>query len=653
MQKITRLFGRTTQSLSTGRLRTDRPKTRSTPAHQSKAGPRFELIRVQKRMRINRQEARSRAQNALIWGAISSLLVLAGCQDQPDFNASAPQRGPGDLVGRDDPLSNSFQGGVDLSLNSREVDTPDWRSCDTDCQDYCSSQEFDNPLDRAICPALWGSGYQTRPVNEAEACRRLYADLRGTFPTFAEASNNCIGKNLSNVAQRLIKNEAFVYLNQRRWADILRYNNGALNLERIYDADVLVGKLYRGEIRFDEFVEVVSAHPVLTRRFDDPGDRVAGLFDIFVGRPPFDNERADMSKLYVLWENGYHDHPELGLRMPDSFIEHRCTNEEGEVNEDTAGACTSVLWGFNRVILLPDFRSVDNRTWAGNLTADEWRLLQTPGRIIGAWPEVWEKAARDVLSLYLGYDLGQYLPSVVQALVEHILEHGGDIRAAHHAVVTSQLYLQSATCEGEECESDEDTPRWTYGPLRQADPELWVDSLRSLSGLDDKHCDHRIPMTEDLLGTTLAAYELVDASYWDLTEEDEIETSYAQLVKTLGGCPDNEVSGRFKTVSILNTATQEGYAKSLCNPALIEESGVEAKVLLPNNVGAASELNEDVAVRILRYQIGKFFGRKPVDAEVSMARTGASACVPQPCSAETFGRSLCYALLSSSEMLFY
>ena len=65
--------------------------------------------------------------------------------------------------------------------------------------------------------------------------------------------------------------------------------------------DRLVEKLYRGKVAYDLFAAVVSAHPVLTRRHADPGDKAEALFRLFLGRPPFEHERADMSRLYGLW----------------------------------------------------------------------------------------------------------------------------------------------------------------------------------------------------------------------------------------------------------------------------------------------------------------------------------------------------------------
>jgi len=594
---------------------------------------------------------------SLGFGLLSlSALALGGCSKEATFDTSKPQAGPGDLVGGSEPLNRTFQGGASLDIAAREVEGAiDWKKkeCDAECQAYCAAQTFNNPIDEAICPQLWGAGLDTLPISDHAACRRVGADFVGRFPSLTEIGDSCLGRPIGDVVLDHIKSDEFVFSNQRRWADTLRYNNIAVNLERIYDADVLVGKLYSGLVRFDEFVEVVSAHPVLVRRFDDPGDRAEELFNVFVGRPPFANERADMAKLYSLWANGYYDHPSLGMRLPDSFIEHKCVTEEAKLDEDTAGACTSVLWGFNRIVLLPDFRSLENQTWVGNLTKKEWQLLQTPGRIIGKFPQVWEHAVSEVLELYLGYDLSKYSPAVVSKLVDYVLAHGGDIRAAHYAVATSAIYLQGTECTDTSCDPGADVPPWTYGPLRQAEAEQWIDSITHALDAPQGACDFRIPDANDILENSVVGYELVAKSRWKITKEDRIDDRYSSLAQTLGGCPDNQVSGRFKAISILNTATQEGFVTSLCNPGLAKETGVPAKLLLPADVSANTQLSTEVAQKIATYQIGEFFSRLPSEAELSMAEVGVDACVPKPCTAESFSRVLCYALLSSSEMLFY
>lgn len=596
---------------------------------------------------------RSGARLRLLSATLAALLGLA-CGGRREFDVDDPGSGPGDFVGRSSPLNVRFEGGASVDVAARAVTgEPDYRVCDAECQAYCAAQTFDNPVDRAMCPYLWGAGFDTRPVNPNEACRRLIVDTTGRFPTFDESAAECLGRPIADVAREKILEDAFLLQNQRRWADVFRYNNTAVNLERIYDADKIVGKLFGGFLRYDEFVQVMSAHPVVLRRYDDAADRAEAIFNIFVGRPPFQNEREDMAKLYALWENGYHDHPALGMRLPDSMIQHRCVGEDGRIDEETAGACASVLWGYHRVVLLPDFRSVDGQTWVGNLTKEEWEVLQTPGRIIGQWPQVWEHAVAQVLELYLGYDLGKFVPEVLPKLVEYTLAHGGDIRAAHYAVLTSALYLQSTSCDDSTCDPASEAPPWTYGPLRQTEAEQWIDSLGHVLARSQGACDHRVTSPDEILEASVVGYGLVEASRWKLDDELRVETRYVDLARTLGGCPDNLASGRFKTVSILNTATQEGVARTLCNPSLEPDLGVKASTLLPADTSASAVLSPELAELITDHQVKRFFSREPVDAELEMARAGADACVPKPCTAESFARALCYGLLSSSEMLFY
>lgn len=592
----------------------------------------------------------------------ASALSLSACGNDDQFVARNPASGPGELVGLAQPLNTTFGGGASPDIQPRSVgEDPDWTNCDGDCQAYCASLPFENPVDEAMCPHLWGVGLDTRPVNDEQACRRIFADLTGQFPTYSQIESRCLGRPIGAIVEELIESEFFVFQNQRLWADKLRYNNVAINLERIYDADLLVGKLYRGLLRYDRFIEVASAHPVLVRRFDNAADRAEALFNIFVGRPPFENERADMSKLYNLWSNGYFDHPDLGMRLPDAFVEHKCLTEDGTaIDENTAGACTSVLWGFNRVILLPDFRSTEGErerivTWSENLTPEEWELLQTPGKVVATWPVVWEHAVEDVLKHYLGYDIAQKTPRVVEQLVEYVLQHQGDIRAAHYAVLTSQLYLQSTECAGSECANQEDYPRWTYGPFRQAEAEMWIDSIGAATSEVQGACDHRLPVPQQLLQESPIGYEVVQASRWSMdkrADEPRVDTAYSSFAQTLGGCPDNEVAGRFKAISILSTATQEAFVGDLCGPANTG-GGVAADILLPSSIGPADALSESAAEAIIDFQVKRFFSRPPLDAELAMARETSQTCTPAPCSAEAFARASCYALLSSSEMLFY
>jgi hypothetical protein len=169
-------------------------------------------------------------------------------------------------------------------------------------------------------------------------------------------------------------------------------------------------------------------------------------------------------------------------------------------------------------------------------------------------------------------------------------------------------------------------------------------------------CDHRLPAANQLMDDSPLGYEVVAASRWSLdlnAARLEVDDRYANLAQTLGGCPDNEVSGRFKAIGILSTATQEAFVTGLCNPGGQERGGVPIEAILPSNIGKNDALSADLAEQITRFQIGAFFTRQPVEAETEMARSAAEACSPGPCDAEDYARVSCYALLSSSEMLFY
>jgi hypothetical protein len=80
---------------------------------------------------------------------------------------------------------------------------------------------------------------------------------------------------------------------------------------------------------------------------------------------------------------------------------------------------------------------------------------------------------------------------------------------------------------------------------------------------------------------------------------------------------------------------------------------VDAERLLPPNVSSDTALDETVAEQIATYQQQLFIGRAPTDEELEEARNGAAQCAPAPCRARDFARPMCFALLSSADMLFY
>jgi len=554
------------------------------------------------------------------------------------------------------PLSvRPFRGGDDTLPARRNVTPPLGPAapdCDAACQQHCADAGLENPINKGLCTSLWGVGLETRPIDIAEACRRLYADTLGRFPTLEEVQSTCLSRPWTDVVSDLLDSDEFVVTNERRWADRLLYNNEALSPIRIYDADLLVKKLYRGLVPYDLFATVISAHPVFTRRYATSGDRAEAVFRMFLGRPPYERERADLARLYVLWDNHYYEHPSFG-RVPDAFIRPRCVTDSGERDPETAGECATVLWGYRELILTPDLRMQDGRIWAGVLSPKEWTRLQEPGRIIVSEPAFWERAVDDVLEQYLGYRLSVSAPRVRENLVDYMLEYGADIRAVHFAVLTSAPYLQSARSPSDPIA---ESYRYTWGPLKQADVEAWIDTIENVTDTELGSCDFRLPDPWRVMDRdTIGGFALVNASDWSLADDGKkIDERYLDLARSLGGCPENLAGGRFKTVSILTTATQEGFVTALCNPALLEDrQSAPIAALLPPGMAPQQQLTSDVAQQILTHQLATFYARESATDEVIAIQSASDECVPKPCTAEAFARPLCFSLLSSAEMLFY
>ena len=287
--------------------------------------------------------------------------------------------------------------------------------------------------------------------------------------------------------------------------------------------------------------------------------------------------------------------------------------------------------------------------WSGLLKPEEWEALWVPGRALANEPAFWEKAVDNVLAQYLEYDLGNLVPEVRDNLIQTLRDKNGDIRALHYAVATSVAYMQSSA--GAQVTDH----RWTYGPSRQVDAEVWIDTLSAFTGVELSRCDHRLQRPNDLLEAgSVSAYTVLVNSDWSVDEEGAVRMDYADLARTLGGCPENEAGGRFRVVSILTTSTQLNFVNDICDPALLAEAPrATAASLLPANVGAAAATTPTMAQNIFDVQAQRFLGRPATASELTAAQDSGTQCQTAGCNAEQFARAACFAILASSEMLFY
>ncbi|HZI03795.1 MAG TPA: hypothetical protein VEZ71_07220, partial [Archangium sp.] len=167
--------------------------------------------------------------------------------------------------------------------------------------------------------------------------------------------------------------------------------------------------------------------------------------------------------------------------------------------------------------------------------------------------------------------------------------------------------------------------------------------------------DHRLSHPQTLVEAgSLSAYRLLNTSRWDLNEEGEVDMRYAELARTLGGCPENVVGGRFRVVSILTTATQLSFVQELCNPRLDPKvKGAAVEKLLPEGMDPRRAVDAALAEQIATHQYRLLLGRSPDATEKAEARQAGTECALTLCPAEEFARPFCFALLSSAERVFY
>ncbi len=119
----------------------------------------------------------------------------------------------------------------------------------------------------------------------------------------------------------------------------------------------------------------------------------------------------------------------------------------------------------------------------GKLTAPI-RPILTPGRALVARPEFAGAAVNAALVTYLRrWRSGTYLPNfevpAVRDALTKLVADAYDIRKLEREIVTSLLYVQSATAAPG---ASALTPLWAYGPTKPLYAEAWEDTLAQAIG---------------------------------------------------------------------------------------------------------------------------------------------------------------------------
>lgn len=519
----------------------------------------------------------------------------------------------------------------------------------------------DNAIDAVLLPRFEAENITPVIASKTEICRRLSADLLGRFATAAEVNDECDGRTVSEIARRFQSRQEYLLLSERRWRDRLRSNDVEQDWRYLKDVYAHVDDLHRGDLRYDDFVLLVSTHPGFMMGVFEPEEKAALAIRAFLGRTASEAEAADFASLYRAWIPSAEQDPDFAYayRIEALILPGLC---------EPLTSCTSDLLG-GGVLDMSSFPegSLFEGVLYEDLSAAQLSAIQEPGRVLIRQPALYEAAADEILNRLLAWsDGGRFprepgivLPEVREVLADYLRENG-NYAAAERMVLNSLLYRQAAEIEPDGYGEDPVAPVppiYQHGPVKPVIAETWLDSTAALTFEFGGTCDPRYTdgfpyflliegagengVLDAQLGEDIALlYEMMeDRRAWDETGGGFYpfgipDFGYDYFAGLLGGCPGFDGEREAQT-GLSYAFTQETVAEALCtyNPA---------------------GLGEDTEVAdILDFQMRRTFGRSPTDDEVADFETAAATCAGAECTPAGMRNQVCVGLLGSMPMIFY
>jgi hypothetical protein len=496
-----------------------------------------------------------------------------------------------------------------------------------------------NALDDAVCADLAGKSYRPSLASDAEICARLFLDALGRRATNEEIAG-CAGRDIDALLRSMQSTEGYRRTQKKRWADRLGYSDLFTDPILIKSLDGLVDDLYQGRLLYPDFVARVLSHPAFISRFIAYGLRetvTEGAFRAFLGRPATTPEIQDIDVLWSPWRRKYKEVE--GVALTGTTARYAPPVIDPFACEAGVHACVSTIFGVTSL----DFPRNGRTTLIAlsDLSAEDWRALETPGRLLASTTMLDEAAADEVLQRFLGWDLGSRLPEARRILAER-LRRTGDLVDLERVVLTSIAYRQSARADAEHPRPRAlvDDPL-AYGPTKMLDAESWLDSAGMFIGLDLGGCDDRYPnLPED----GYANVAPLDDTY-PRKSDGSFDTWYRDTASAMGGCPGflgrGESAPRARrTLAAIDTA-------AATDRAMIELCFVrDASSLLPAGVDARDR--SAAALRSTAIQVWtRAWARMPEEPEVAaLLEAASSGC--DDCDAESLARGLCSAVLGGA-----
>ena len=557
-------------------------------------------------------------------------LGLCACNGGPDDEATLPTgvdtMGPGadgDGDGGDDAADSAGDDAGDDGAPEASV---------------CDDLTFTNVVDEAACPYIQGQGIEPPKADEVEMCRRAYIDLLGIAPLDTDFEADCKWHTTEEIIDDFMARPEYVLVNQRAWGDTFHYST-IVHHEYTADLDALVGQVYQGLMTYDEFAEIAATHPAFLGRWDGL-DLVGFNFLAFLGRDANPAEREALEPLWHLWEERDAPHPNQSNARAVVLNTLNCSPNQSD--------CNSNYWDDVTVLIPPPMPGDTNENGPNVLdqsvlSAADWDILRTPGRMITEQAVFHEAYVDRALERYLGYDAGSELPEVRQALVDLMDATGGDVLAVEREILTSGLYTATNVYEEDEKidPADMDPPYWR-GPIKQMDAEDWLRSAARLIGEEPGSCDHRYPTVQSGAGG-------MHASTYPAMANGQPDYTFRDRARLLGGCPDHDSQFRAVRTGLIAALTQATLTTELC-AAATEDAPIYPLQFIEDPEDKSAESLSTAANQIYSAATIKPIPQGATDAMM----LGIEGCRDDlNCTPEEFAIETCRLTLKAADFLFY
>lgn len=509
-----------------------------------------------------------------------------------------------------------------------------------------------NPLDAELCKEFEAVAYQPVEAPSAELCNRLWIDMLGVRPTRAEVTERCEGRPIRDVVISLQRRPEYRETQRRRWADRFRYSEYFVDVRSIRELDALVDLLYKRQISYSDFAVEAMASPGFSGRFIGYGqpDQVAqAAFQAFLGRDATRPEALDLGNLWRPWTGGFGgEDPQPAFTDEPYYYYGPTPYIDPWACEAGVRECRSSLLG-DAVVSFP--RNGREQYLSPDMLTEEDRdALKSPGRLFVTLPMFWEAQVDEVLTRYLGYDLGTRLPEARQALVRWFKSTNGDVVRLERAVLTSWAYRQSAF-------DDPANPKpaamrfegFAWGPTKPMIAEAWLSSLGRLVGRDLGNCDWRYPNLPDWYYPEPGLDQALGPIFYGKNDDGSIDRWFRDTAGQMGGCPGSfdyssyTARTRSTHIGLMTSVAQEEALVDLCLVG-------DVPALLPLGVDPG-DLGSDARKATVKHVLSRVHLAAANANEVEEALFAAQDC--PSCSAETIARDLCAGLAGGIEWVFY